>query len=71
MKVYLNKEAMRHKEAIIEMINEEITWNCNFNGITYEIASDDFIWVDKVDEQLGSLIVGKIFNLIEGSTYEE
>lgn len=65
MKIYLDKESMKHKENIISHIEHEISWNPDFSGSNYEIFEDEYTWIDKVDEIAGSILIGQINDLVD------
>lgn len=68
MKVYLTTQAMKHKDAIIAHIDHETKYNCNFNGMNYEIKEDEYNWIDDCDEIDGTFLLAQINDILERLT---
>lgn len=71
MKVYLDTCGMKFKKEISDLLDNEMLYNPNCNGMEYEILQDEFIYLDDVDNILGACLITKINNKIEELTYPE
>ena len=46
MIVYLDANAMKFKDEIASMLEEEVLYNPSYSGVDYEIRSDEFTWIE-------------------------
>ena len=64
MRVYLSKALFEDKEAKVrEFLDNELLFNCDLNGATYQIRWDDYTWIDEVDEIVGSKLLYRILDI--------
>lgn len=67
LNIKLSADHARYETAVKEMIENELRWNPNFNGESFEIEIGDFTCIDNSnDEVRDSALLRKIFNLIQG-----
>jgi hypothetical protein len=70
MKIYLNKPSMAKKEEIIALIDHQITWNCNFSGLEYELLPSEYDYnyadVSVANNECACVLLSKIRTLVRG-----
>lgn len=71
LKIYLDKEGMKFKKEIEELLEHEGLYNCDVADVEHEILSDDFTWVGGLDEISGTTLLHMILNIIENKEVGE
>ena len=63
MKVFLDKRSEKATVDIEQIVNNELLFNSDFNGIEVEfIYGQESIWIEGVDEISGTFLLHKIID---------
>lgn len=65
MKIFLNQETFKRLPEINALVEEEITYNPNFNGAQAMYFAGEFNYIEDCDELDGTFLLHKINNFLE------
>ena len=65
MKIHLSNEDMNYRGAIKDLVDQEIIYNPNFNGVEYEIYSNNDTYIEDIEEYAGAILLARIHERID------